>query len=223
MAVKILQALALSPEDQNEFFKSIARVQKARGLKRQNPVFRKSDTALPAVESPVRELSLELFKVIADWYHYAILELTFLPEFKPTAAWIAGKLGISEIEAKLALERLKKLELLLEKNGTLVKADGQVLTADRMLTTAAHRKRQRQILEKSLHALENDPVEQRNHSAMTMAIDPSRLSEAKRRIDEFTQELCKFLETGVRSQVFEMQVSLFSHTQLKKGATYENG
>jgi uncharacterized protein (TIGR02147 family) len=113
--------------------------------------------------------------------------------------------------------------LLLEKNGTLVKADGQVLTADRMLTTAAHRKRQRQILEKSLHALENDPVEQRNHSAMTMAIDPSRLSEAKRRIDEFTQELCKFLETGVRSQVFEMQVSLFSHTQLKKGATYENG
>jgi uncharacterized protein (TIGR02147 family) len=103
MAVKILQALALSPEDQNEFFKSIARVQKARGLKRQNPVFRKSDTALPAVESPVRELSLELFKVIADWYHYAILELTFLPEFKPTAAWIAGKLGISEIEAKLAL------------------------------------------------------------------------------------------------------------------------
>ena len=212
MAQKLLEVLELSPEEARRFLNSLAQAQKSRGLKRLNPEFRKQARRAGSVE-PVRELSLELFKVIADWYHYAILELTYLPSFQATPGWIAKKLGISEIEAKLALERLESLGLVEEKNGSLIKTDLKLSTADRSLTTPAHKKRQKQILEKSIYSIENDPIENRNHSACTMAIDPEKIPEAKKRIQEFTRELCQFLESGNRSRVFEMQISLFPLTK----------
>ncbi len=82
-------------------------------------------------------------------------------------------------------------------------------TGDRELTTGAHRRHQKQILEKSIASLENTPIAKRNHTSMTMAIDPALLPEAKRRMEKFTQELCDFLESGKRKQVYEMAVNLF--------------
>ena len=53
------------------------------------------------------ELHLEYFKVIADWYHFAILELTYLADFQNNAAWMANILGISTEEVEIALDRMK--------------------------------------------------------------------------------------------------------------------
>jgi hypothetical protein len=44
---------------------------------------------------------------------------------------------------------------------------------------------------------------------MTMSIDPAMLPEAKAQIEQFTQSLCKLLESGKRRQVYELGISLF--------------
>ena len=62
-------------------------------------------------------MDIEIFKIIGDWYHCAILELTYLSDFKAEPNWIAKKLGIGYLEAKLALERLISLGLLVKENG----------------------------------------------------------------------------------------------------------
>jgi uncharacterized protein (TIGR02147 family) len=72
------------------------------------------------------------------------------------------------------------------------------------------KRRQKQILEKALEALENDPIETRSMTGMTMAIDPSKIPEAKKLISEFNRKMSKFLETGKKSEVYELQISLFS-------------
>lgn len=58
------------------------------------------------------QLQADTVKLIADWYHFAILELTNIDGFRSESKWIAKRLGISEFEAQLALDRLQRLNLI---------------------------------------------------------------------------------------------------------------
>ena len=50
--------------------------------------------------------SQDVFSYMSDWYHLAILELTFVKGFKSEAKWMSRRLGISEAEVKPAVDRL---------------------------------------------------------------------------------------------------------------------
>ena len=78
------------------------------------------------------------------------------------------------------------------------------------ISHSAARKRHRQTLEKAIVALENDPVETRSMTGMTMAVDPKKIPVAKEMIRDFNRKLCEFLESGDRTQVYELSISLFS-------------
>src|SRR6185436_5184266 len=54
----------------------------------------------------VQQLASDTANLISDWYHYAILELVRLREFKPDSRWIARVLGITVDEVNVALQRL---------------------------------------------------------------------------------------------------------------------
>jgi uncharacterized protein (TIGR02147 family) len=212
IADRLVRSLDLTPEEEKRFRNSIAMTHQRARKKYLRKAFRRpisSTQQTRAKETTYKELSVELFRVLADWYHYVILEMTFTSELEDDPSAIAARLGIGATEAKLAIERLKELSFLRSENGILTKTEGPLTTADKHLSTPAHRRRQRQILEKSLQSLENDPIEVRNHSAMTMAIDPELIPEAKKRISAFMRELSVFLESKSRKRVYEMQVSMF--------------
>ena len=204
-AQKILRGLELTPEQEKRFLGSLARHHQSRGLKRMSPAFK------PSVEPelPSRELTAELFQAVSEWYHYAILLLTEVEGFRPDPRWIAKQLGISLLEAKLGMERLRQLELLQDMGGKLRFVDQNITTANKAITTPALRRRQRQILEKAIDSLENDPIETRSMTGMTMAIDPAKLPEAKKLISEFNRQMSRFLETDHRKEVYELQIALF--------------
>lgn len=203
MAKKLLAVIELSTEDEQSFLSSLAQTQKSRKLQRVSPDFRHFDSSVRP-----KELSVDLYRVIADWYHAAILELTFTAEFKNNPREIAKQLGISAAEAKLAVQRLLELGLLEDRDGILKKSEEQFTTADKNLTTPALRKNQKQFLEKAIFSLENDPIEERSVTSMTMAIDPEKLSVARQMIREFNRSLCQFLESGKRTRVYNLGVAL---------------
>src|SRR4051812_6095236 len=58
------------------------------------------------------DLEADRFSVIADWYHFAILSLTEVKNSQPEPRWIAQRLGIQVREAKAAMDRLLRLNLL---------------------------------------------------------------------------------------------------------------
>lgn len=212
MSKNILAAIALTPSEQEKFFDSVARLHKDRNFKRLTPEIR---NFRPTKKNNTRELTTEIFRVISDWYHYGILELTFTDDFQSDPKWIARQLGTTYVEAKMAISRLLELGLLEKKKGSLVKSVQHITTGDRQITTSAHKRRQKQILEKAIESLEEDPIEVRDITAMCMAIDPAKIPEAKKRIQKFKNELCDFLESGERKQVYEISISLFP-TQKKK-------
>jgi hypothetical protein len=100
--------------------------------------------------------------------------------------------------------------------GLVVAEEGRV---DVQHLLSAHKRRQKEILNKSIESLESDPISERNHSGMTVAIDPALIPEAKKRISNFLQELSDFLESGNSTRVYEIHLSLFSlqTTPLKNG------
>jgi uncharacterized protein (TIGR02147 family) len=204
---QIIEALAMNPKEKAKFMASLAAKQKKRKLERINQ-FLKSTTFSTAIEPP-QELAAEVFNVISDWYHYAILEMTFLPDFQGDAKWISKKLGISYAEAQLALNRLLDLKFLQKSDGRITQSSEKITMTDTQTNNAALQRRNKQILAKAADAIDQFPVQKRCASTMTMAIDPNKLPEAKKMILKFNRELCEFLESGNRTEVYELATNLF--------------
>jgi uncharacterized protein (TIGR02147 family) len=201
----VFSKLELSPAAQKKFLNSVAAKQKATGLKRIAPAFKN----LGASSEERRDLTADIWRVIADWYHGAIMELTFTKDFNSDPKWISQQLGISEVEVKLAIKRLTRLELLESKEGILTKTVEQVSSADKSITSSAHKRLQKQVLKKAVDSLENDNIEIRNMTSMSMAVDPQKIPQAKKMIQNFSRELCAYLESGKRTQVYQLGVCLY--------------
>lgn len=209
IAEKILSHLPLSSKDAQRFMFSIAQTYEERGVQRKKKEIRALlDEIKNQPSIAERDLTPEIFSVISDWHHYAILQLTETKAFRSDPRWIARQLDLPEMEAKLAIDRLLNLELLTENKGKWVRSPERLTTGDLRITTPAFRKRIKQVSEKSVHSLENDPIAERNHTTLTVAIDPARLPEAKEMIQAFTDRLGTFLGAE-KKRVYELQINLF--------------
>jgi uncharacterized protein (TIGR02147 family) len=166
-----------------------------------------------------QQLTIDQFAIISDWTHYAILELIKIKNFPHTAHHIAKALGITKSESNIAIERLQRIGLLeCNDEGKFFEINnGFATNISGNLTSAGSKKLQKQILEQSIQALMTLPIEERNHTSMTMAIDPKLLPEAILRIRKFRRELSEFLETeGNPSEVYQFSLSLFPITHISK-------
>jgi len=158
---------------------------------------------------PPDEVDIETFQVISNIHHYIVLELTYVKGFQSTPQWIASKLALHVHEVEAILDRLLALGLLEWSAGALRKTSHNLTTKDKALTTPALRQHQKQVLEHALDALENVPLDRRAHLSMTMAVDPSRLPVARKMMQEFMESLCNYLESGERTEVFQLGLCLF--------------
>ena len=155
------------------------------------------------------QVGIDTFTVISDWYHYAIQELTFVSGFKTDSRWISKKLSITVEEAKSAVERLKRLGLLLEENGSLVKSSKLLTNHSSVNTSAAHKVLQKQVIEKSLLAVDECEPEEKDITSMTMAIDISNLDKARELTRKYRREICALLEDGEPTQVYNLGIQLY--------------
>ena len=207
LSKKIIDKLELSPEDEKLFMNSVEDLYRDSDLIRKRPEVKK---ILESNTKSKPELSLEpeKFKMISDWYHYAILQLMREASFRYDYSWIAKELDINELEAKFAIERMIKLKILKVEGEKLIRKKPSLNAGDSKHTSSAHKKRIKQISKKSTISLEEDSIDIRNHTTITMAIDPSKIPLAKKMIDEFSDKLSEALETKAE-KVYELQINLF--------------
>lgn len=207
LARKILGKLSLSRDETEDFMSSIAEAYEKKGVLRKSSGL-KSIMLKAKNKNVTKDIGVDVFKVISDWYHFAILQLIETENFVNDTKWIAKQLSISEMEVTIALKRLLSLDLLKEEGGKLLRTSEIITTGDRSITSSALRKRIKQISEKSVHSLENDPIEIRNHTTMTMSIDPDKIPMVKEMIQDFMDKLEATLQTNKR-HVYELQINLF--------------
>ena len=166
-----------------------------------------------SAQSEYSTLSLDQFSAISDWSHFAILEILRLKNFVPSTKWVAGALAIPEYQVLGAVERLQNLGLLkIDENGKWICA-GSFSNIDRRVLAAGKRRLQQKLLEQSIEALENTPIELRDHTSMTMSVHMDRLPGAIELIKKFRRQLCSYMEEGANpDEVYQLQISLFPVT-----------
>src|SRR3989338_314422 len=212
-AHRIIGTLRLE-EKEADYFCHLVRLESSKTAESKEFIQKKLEEIHP--KQDFHTLALDAFRVISDWYHYAIIEMTQLDSFKPDPSWMAKRLCIKKPEVEMALERLERLELLKKENNTWIKTN-EFVVAKSDFYNEALRKFHRQTLEKALDAIEAQDVEEREFGAMTMSIDPTKLKEAKKRMQHFRLEMAKFLGKGKRTETYQLAMQLFKLTMGKKG------
>lgn len=164
-----------------------------------------------------KALSMDQFNFIAEWYHFAILELLTVEGFIVNPNYISAQLNITPLEAQHALDRLFRLGLIkLRKTskGDQVFVSENHTTIGREIATAATLKQQEAFLKMAANALIEIPIEQRSQTSMTMAIPKSRLKEAQKMIHDFRRNMTSLLQRrGKRDSVYQLTVSFYPLTK----------
>jgi uncharacterized protein (TIGR02147 family) len=199
---RIARKLGLSPEERKRFIDSLSL----------------NSTKKPesAPDHAVKRLHSDKFALVADWYHLAILNLFDTAGARGEENWIARRLGISIVECRAALERLERLSLCQKIGAFWRLVRGSATVTQSGVPSEAIRKYHRQNLERAIAAVDNVPMDLRDFSSITMAVDVRKLNVAKRRIKRFRRSLAKFLESdGNKTEVYQLNIQLLPVT--KKG------
>ncbi len=173
---------------------------------------------ITSTESPFKNLTLEYFRVVSDWYHFAILELTRTNSFKNKHSWIAKRLGLTHAQVNLAIQRLLDLEMLIkDKKGNYKNVAGNITTKGDCFSVSAYRNFQKQVLELASQALEEIPIGKRFQSSMTLSINTQDIPEVVNKINQFEENLLKFVErTTERNEVYQTSISFFPLTKISR-------
>jgi len=205
-ASRIARVLNLS-EKETEYFVCLVESKHARSKLTRKTAQEKIQTR--TASENFDELSLERFKIISDWYHYAILELTDLTYYESTPEWIAGRLGIPTEVARDAIQRLLDFGLLAEA------PDGKLIQTEQFLATPSDipsreiREHHSQILQKGQESLEKDSVTERDFSAITMAFDTRDLERAKEEIKLFRRKFSHDRQTSTqKDRIYCLSIQL---------------
>lgn len=192
LAVRIADALVLGPEERDVLYS-----------------FYLPDQGRQTQEKrQEKELSIDCFNAMKDWYHYGITQLLYLKNFKEDFKWIARMLSISELEAKLGVERLLRLEILdRNEEGRLYRTSTHLSTSTD-IASAGIRHFQKQILEKTIDSLEHDDVLERDITSITIAINEERIKEAKAEIKKFRMRMSEFMSEGEKTRVYNLGIHL---------------
>lgn len=193
---------------------SMARVAEALKLSDQQREFFLSDRKKPFTKKEAQAMLLEedQFRLIADWYYLAVLNLARIKDNQADPVWISRRLGISVSEAQEALLRLQRLNFVKIEGKKLVRTT-QTLTTTRDIPSSAIRKHHTHGLRLAENSLLNDPVDLREFSSSTIAINPAKIKQAKEILLKTKLKLTELLRDPNPSEVYMLSFQLFPLTK----------
>jgi uncharacterized protein (TIGR02147 family) len=203
----IADKVHLSPAQHEKFLKNFAT------KKKKKPAQKEQD------QHDYKQLTIDSFSIIADWYHFAILQLLEVKGFKQDPRWIAKSLNIRINEVKIAIERLKRVGLItVTKRGKWIDtSEGFTTTVHNQFTNSALRNLQKQVLNMALNALDEVTIEERDQTSITMSLNSKRLPEIKSMIKDFRRKLISFVnQDKVKDCVYQAGISIYPLTKRRK-------
>ena len=206
-ASRIARNLQLSPSE-TEYFVAMVEAQHSRSVA--GKLKARSECRNLQAMKGFSEVDLDRFKIVADWYHFAIVEMTDTKGFRSNPSWIAKRLGISESQAECAIRRLMNFGFLEKDESGRLKRSLADFSIAGGIPSREIRNHHHQILNKAKDALESVPMELREYAAITMAIDLEKLAEAKEKLKLLRRDFCKSVQRdGEKNSVYCLAVQFF--------------
>lgn len=205
-ALTIAERLKLSSADRQLFIDLVQAEHGRSKLERQEAQARVQSQTNFSLEIENNE-----FSVISEWYHLPILEVLKLGDHN-TQDTIAKKLDLDVNAVAAALVNLKKIGLVTEREGEWfpVHTSGAIKSG---FPSKSIQMYHRQIIERSLIALTEKPVEERDFSSMVFIVNKEQVDHAKERIRQFRRSLMRELEAvDGQDAVYCLSMQLFELT-----------
>jgi uncharacterized protein (TIGR02147 family) len=208
LAERIVRRMLLDPQRRSEILRLFPDKQAQRG-----------ESGAEREPLPQRYLVLRAnqFKIAAEWEHFAVMSLVRCADAQSGAAWIASRLGITELRAQQVVDRLLELGILVrDESGKLTRSDVDYRTTDDVADIAGKRHHE-ETLELAKESMHRDPIHQRDLTTTTMAFDREDLGAAKELIRKFHDDIADLAARGKRrAEVYRLAVQLFPMTKLEK-------
>ncbi len=172
-----------------------------------------SDTSLHKKNlKKFKTIDPDVFYVVSDWQHYAVLGLMKTSNFQSNSKWIAKRLGITSVEVESTLSRLERVGLIKKINEQYVRIN-ENLSTTHDIPSSALRRSHKQTLEQAISALEEIPVELRDITSISVAINPNKMRDAKDLIKNFRREFQAIMEDGKKEEVYNLNIQFIPVTK----------
>lgn len=162
-------------------------------------------------------LSDQNYKFMSDWRYFSIMALLRIEGEVNSLSSIANRLSLVESEVKILIEEL------IEEKLVTVSAEGRFLPSSSVYRTPDDfpkelmDKRILQSLEGTVKAHQSNDL-WHNAFYSTVRVDVTKLDVAMKMIEEFGKRLSVFLSSENTSEVFELNINLFSRTKMERDA-----
>lgn len=216
-ASKIAQKLKLNDEE-SEYFRLLVQMEATKDQDLKKSFLNRAQTLSP--NTNIREISVDRFSLIADWYHIAIENLTEIKNFSFTAAEIATRLGISKVEAETAIERLLRLNMIEkdEKNSNVYRKTKGYSQTQSVVPNEALRRFHRQMLEKTVESIESQNPQEKFIGTETFAVSEELLPKLFNEADQFLQKLVQLAEESKnKTEVYHVGLQIFNLIKKNEG------
>lgn len=210
------EALGLR-EKESEYFQLLVDLAKIDQSEIRSNIQKRLESLAPPRKSKRQEVSLDHFKLISEWYHYPILELSGVTGFQLKPQAIAKSLGITIHESKSALSRLVRLGLITkDAHETYSRSVGSCVSSA-AVPSPALRKFHRQMLEKAMESLETQTPNEKLVGSETLAFSEKALPEAGTIIEECFEKLLALSNRLPRKDhVYHLGIQFFRLTQSRQ-------
>ncbi|WP_374078415.1 DUF4423 domain-containing protein [Bdellovibrio bacteriovorus] len=156
----------------------------------------------------LHSLSDEKFAIVSDPAHFAFLALTTATNFVLDFDWISEKLRIDVTKTHKIINNLKAVGLVTIVNEKVVINHEHIITA---LDTPSEalRNSHKMSLKRIIDTMDDVPLERREVCSVSVCIDPKKLPIVKKRALRFIEKTARFLESGNKKDVYEINVQIF--------------
>lgn len=168
-----------------------------------------------------KPLETEVFRYVADWQNYVILQLFSTPEFlarehNDLAAWIEARLGdkLDRAEIEKSLELLETLKFIERdaKTGQLQLSTQDPFFTQEEVPSAAGRKHLSDQMEQANVALHRQSLSDREFTCLTLRVNRKKIPEIKKAIREFRDKFDKDFFDDKGNDVCQINLQFFFHT-----------
>ena len=167
-------------------------------------------SAQPGLE--IIEQTLEHEKILRYWYHFAILEMCQIQKLMNSASDIAKRLGLSELEIELAIERLIHFGYIKVESRRLVRTKNPFVLNSARTSPALREFHQSRLnaAHDELKVFDQDRVERRCFQTLFLPSSAQKVKQASAMVDKFQDRLIAFLKEGQADEVYQFSLQLFS-------------
>jgi uncharacterized protein (TIGR02147 family) len=160
------------------------------------------------------------YEYLSCWYCPVIREMVSLPDFSDDPYWIRKRLGnaVTAKQVRDAIALMLRLRLIeRDSSGRLIQVDGDITTDDEVTHASGYAFHQ-QMLSLAKNVMAVTGREERDMSAITMAVSRRQFDEIKSMLRDFRESVANYLMNNpdVPADVFQLNLQLFPVSGLCK-------